>query len=111
MVEISFFDANCQLGRFNFHRPGAPFDLSALLADMEAQRIDRRLVYHAVAKEYNPGVGNGLVSGEIAPHDALYPCWAVTAWAGGEQPASAAQRAPSSGCSRLTTKPLRHRGA
>ena len=39
--------------------------------DMEGQRIARRLVYHAMAKEYNPRVGNGRLIRELARHSHL----------------------------------------
>jgi len=86
VTDILFFDANCQLGRFNFRRAGAPYDLPAMLRDMDEQRIARRLVYHAMAKEHNPRVGNQRLVRELAPHEGLYPCWAVATWVSGEQP-------------------------
>jgi hypothetical protein len=86
MTEIVFFDANCQVGRFNYRKVGVPYDLAALLQDGEEHGIARRLVHHAMAKEHNLSIGNESLMRELAPHDDLYPCWAVGSWVTGEQP-------------------------
>jgi predicted TIM-barrel fold metal-dependent hydrolase len=83
---ITFFDANCQVGRYNFRVEGGPYALPDLLADMEEMRIDRRLVYHAMAKEYNPTIGNEQLARELAGHDSLAPCWGISTWITGEMP-------------------------
>jgi predicted TIM-barrel fold metal-dependent hydrolase len=85
MPDIQFFDANCQLGRFNWRIEGVPYDLAALCGDAREQGIARRLVYHAMAKEYSPQVGNDCLRSELAGHPELYPCWAVTTSETGEQ--------------------------
>jgi predicted TIM-barrel fold metal-dependent hydrolase len=89
METITFFDANCQVGRYNYRIEGAPYALDDLAADMQAQGIARRLVYHAMAKENSPAVGNRQLGVELAGHDALVPCWAVSTWVSGEMPAPA----------------------
>ncbi|MHB1294565.1 MAG: amidohydrolase family protein [Anaerolineae bacterium] len=86
MKEIAFFDANCQLGRFNHRIVGVPYDLSALQADMQEQHIQKRLVFHAMAKEYHVRVGNERLTQELAGCADLAPCWAVATWTGDEQP-------------------------
>jgi predicted TIM-barrel fold metal-dependent hydrolase len=88
MDEIVFYDANCQMGRYNFRVEGAPHGtLPELLEDMQEQGIARRLVYHATAKEYDVGTGNGRITDELRDHAHLSPCWAVTTWVTGEAPA------------------------
>jgi uncharacterized protein len=86
MAEVAFFDANCQVGRYNYRLEGAPHDVAQLADDMQEQGIARRLVYHAMAKEYNPAVGNGKLLAEIAPYPGLDACWTVSTWVTGEMP-------------------------
>lgn len=86
MGELSFFDANCQIGRYNYRQEGAPFSVDESLADMRDLGIGRRLVYHAVAKENNVAAGNELLQKAIAGVPQLVPCWGVSTWVGGELP-------------------------
>jgi len=86
MTDLMFFDANCQIGRHNFRLAGAPYSVASLASDMEAQGISRRLVYHAVAKEYSPAVGNQRLLQEIGPYEGMDACWAMGAWVTGEMP-------------------------
>lgn len=86
MSDIVFHDANCQIGRHNFRLDGAPYAVGELANDMAEQGIARRLVHHALAKEYSPLVGNQRLLEEIAPHPGLDPCWAVSTWVTGEMP-------------------------
>jgi len=86
MGEISFFDANSQVGRFNFRQDGAPYSVEQSLADMRGLGISRRLVYHAVAKEDNIAAGNELLHQAIGGVPELVPCWAVSTWVTGELP-------------------------
>jgi predicted TIM-barrel fold metal-dependent hydrolase len=86
--DIPFYDANCQIGRYNFRVEGAPQGaLPELLSDMQEHGIARRLVYHAMAKEYDVATGNGRLMEELAGGPNLTPCWAVTTWVTGETPA------------------------
>jgi hypothetical protein len=85
--DIVFFDANCQIGLYNFRMEGAPRgSLPELASDMEEHDIARRLVYHAMAKEYDVAVGNGRLMEALNGHPQLAPCWALTTWVTGEAP-------------------------
>lgn len=86
MDTITFFDANCQVGRYNYRIEGGPYSRADLSADSQAQGIARRLVFHAMAKEYNPAVGNQRLLEELAGQDGLVPCWVVSTWTSGEMP-------------------------
>ena len=86
MHRMMFFDANCQIGRYNHRLAGAPYSLADLVSDMQEQGISRRLVYHAMAKESNVAIGNERLMAEIAGQEELIPCWAVTTWVTGEMP-------------------------
>jgi hypothetical protein len=86
--DVAFYDANCQIGRYNFRVEGAPQGaIPELVADMREHDIARRLVYHAVAKEYDVATGNMRLLEEVMGHPDLAPCWTVTTWVTGEAPA------------------------
>jgi predicted TIM-barrel fold metal-dependent hydrolase len=84
MPDLSFFDANCQVGHYNFRIEGGPYAMPDLLADMQAQAIAQRLVYHAMARESNPDLGNAALMQELEGLSELVPCWTVSTWTTGE---------------------------
>ena len=86
MPELEFFDGNCQLGRYNYHHQGVPYLLPDLLVDMQERGIARRLVYHALAKEYSPALGNECLLQELAGQPALLPCWGLGSHVTAEAP-------------------------
>ena len=86
LVPIKFFDANCQLGRYNYRPAGSPYSLDDLLTDSARHSVSRRLVYHAMAREHNVGIGNRRLMAETAANEMLVPCWAVSTWVTGEMP-------------------------
>ncbi len=75
--DLSFFDSNCMIGRRMKYNPGEISRVDELLSDMDYYGIDEALVYHAVAREYYPSVGNGILMEEIGAADRLHPCWVV----------------------------------
>jgi hypothetical protein len=82
-----FYDANCQIGRYNFRVEGAPQGtLAELLEDGRELEIARRLVGHAMAREYDVAIGNERLMEELNGHPQLAPCWAMTTWVTGEAP-------------------------
>ena len=87
MDSIQFFDANCQVGRFNHRIEGAPYSASEAIQDAARLGISKRLVYHATAKEHNPGIGNQRLIDELDSAGALTPCWGVSTWVTGEMAA------------------------
>jgi hypothetical protein len=83
---ITWFDAECCLGRTRVHRPGAPTTVDALAGALDENGIDRALVYHADAAGYDPVVGNRELLEEIGEHPALEPCWVLLPHDTGEFP-------------------------
>jgi len=77
MAELSFFDSNCMIGRRTEREPGEIWRVDQLLEDMAYFGIARTLVFHALAKEYNPAVGNERLLEEIEGRKALCGCWVV----------------------------------
>jgi predicted TIM-barrel fold metal-dependent hydrolase len=86
MAELAFFDANCQVGLYNFRVEGGPYSLQELVADTRKHDISQRLVYSAMAKEHSPALGNERLMQEIAGREELEPCWACSTWVTGEMP-------------------------
>lgn len=86
MSGITFFDCNCSFGMRGIVNPGSFYKLEDLIERMKYYGIDKALVYHALAKEYNPAVGNSRLMEEIAGHPSLYPVWAVMPHHTGEFP-------------------------
>jgi predicted TIM-barrel fold metal-dependent hydrolase len=86
MGPIQFFDANCQIGRFNHRIDGAPYSVADALQDAEALGISQRLVYHSMAKEHNADIGNRQVLAATRDQDCLTPCWALATWTTDEMP-------------------------
>lgn len=77
MAALSFFDSNCMIGRRTAREPGEIWQVDRLLEDMAYFGIARALVFHALAKEYDPAVGNERLLEEIEGRKALWGCWVV----------------------------------
>lgn len=85
-MSLRFFDCNCRIGRCSTPRPEQFFDAAGLLAEMDRAGIERALVYHAWAVEWDPVAGNESLRREIANEDRLYPCFVALPPATGELP-------------------------
>ena len=86
---LSFFDSNCVIGRRSIRRSEQPtefYTLESLLAEMDYAGIDKALVYHSLAKEYDPTLGNRKLLDEIKGNDRLCPCWVIMPHTTGEMP-------------------------
>ena len=57
--------------------PGSFYTVEALERKMLHYGIGKALVYHSMAKEYSPVLGNELLLEEIKGHPSLYPVWVV----------------------------------
>lgn len=77
MDGIKFFDCNCSFGRRAVVNPGSFHDIGTLVEKMEYYGIDNALVYHSLAREYDPLEGNRLLLDEIKPYANLEPVWTV----------------------------------
>ncbi|MBD3182752.1 amidohydrolase family protein [Candidatus Poribacteria bacterium] len=78
----SFFDCNCVIGKKSVRRSGIAgeeefYSIEDLLAEMNYTGIDEALVYHSLAKEYSPMIGNEKLMDEIKGYKRLHPCWVV----------------------------------
>jgi hypothetical protein len=79
---LSFFDCNVAIGR------GAKRELSAesLRKQMLRYGIQDALVYHILAREYQPAAGNEQLIRELDGCQDLHPCWVVLPHHTGEFP-------------------------
>lgn len=84
--QLDFFDCDCFFGRRSVVNPGSFYRLEDLLEKMSFYSIGRALVYHSMACEYNPAVGNEMLLKEIEGNKSLYPVWVVMPHHTGEFP-------------------------
>ncbi len=84
-MELAFFDCNCHIGRYSIKHPEAFTTTNELVKEMEYSGIAEALVFHTMAKEYAPSVGNEMLLQEIQGRP-LHPCWIVMPHHTGEMP-------------------------
>lgn len=87
----SFFDSNCVIGkrsirRSGYHNEAEFYSVDDLLSEMDYAGIDSALVYHSLAREYDPMTGNMMLMDEIKAYKRLHPCWVVMPSGTGEIP-------------------------
>jgi predicted TIM-barrel fold metal-dependent hydrolase len=74
------------VGRHGLQPPRSFYEVGDLVKEMEYHGIGGALVYHALAKESSPPIGNDLLLEEIKGHPELLPCWVVMPHQTGEMP-------------------------
>jgi predicted TIM-barrel fold metal-dependent hydrolase len=57
--------------------PGSFYRVEDLVNRMERYGIEKALVYHSMAREYNPAEGNKMLMEEIKDYPSLIPVWVV----------------------------------
>jgi predicted TIM-barrel fold metal-dependent hydrolase len=75
--DLRLFDGNCQLGVSEFTVSGAPASVAELTTEMDNRGIAESLIYHSLASNYSPRVGNPLLVTEISADPRLHGCWVV----------------------------------
>ena len=86
MAKLKFFDCNCSIGRVPCpHILDIP-DADGLLGEMKTAGIEEALVYHSLARDADPPLGNRLLMEALNGKDSLYPCWVVLPHHTGEMP-------------------------
>lgn len=87
MEPLKFFDCNCSFGIRRVVNPGSFYKVQDLVEKMKWYGINKALVYHSMAREYCPTVGNEMLMQEIKEYDdILYPVWVVMHHHSGEFP-------------------------
>ena len=74
---LSFFDANCMVGRCRLFRPGSFYTTERLLQEMEHFGISEALVTHALSRENHPLTGNAAILEEVSGHNNLHAVWSA----------------------------------
>jgi len=77
MTKLAFFDANCSVGRTGYpHLFDIP-DAAGLKREMATAGVEEALVYHTIARDADPPLGNSFLMIEIKGSKGLYPVWIV----------------------------------
>jgi predicted TIM-barrel fold metal-dependent hydrolase len=86
-----FIDCNVFIGRSSAGSldGGEPLTAETLVAEMDRVGVAEAVVYHIVAREYAPVVGNDLLVDALRNHRRLHPAWVVLPPFTGELPAPA----------------------
>lgn len=86
MQKLRFFDCNCSVGRTGYPHLLDISDAAGLRREMEIAGIEEALVYHTVARDGHPPLGNALLHEEIKGQAGLYPVWVLLPHQTGEMP-------------------------
>lgn len=74
---LTLYDCSCSFGARGIVNPGSFYKVEDLVRKMVYYGIQKALVYHAMAREYNPELGNRRLMEEIKDYPQLYPVWVV----------------------------------
>lgn len=74
---LRYLDCHASLGMHGPTDARVPWKAQSLLSDMRHAGIHGALVYHWLAREYDPGYGNRQLLEAIAEEERLYPCWVL----------------------------------
>lgn len=86
MCMLKFFDCNCCIGMRGVLYPDSFYKMEDLKKRLSNYGIQKVLVYHSMAREYNPVVGNEMITEELANHPYACPVWVVMHHNTGEFP-------------------------
>ncbi len=76
-AKLIFFDCNCSVGRVAYpHLYDIP-DVEGLQKEMKTAGIEDALVYHIVARDGHPPVGNSMLMEVIKDIPELHPVWVL----------------------------------
>jgi hypothetical protein len=74
---VHFFDCHASFGLRCHRNPGSFYKKEELTQKLCDYSIENALVYHAMAKEYDPQVGNDLLIEELQNQTILSPMWVL----------------------------------
>ncbi|HBG75326.1 hypothetical protein QBE55_00530 [Eubacteriales bacterium mix99] len=86
MDSLKFFDCHCSFGMRSIRYPGSFYQKEDLIRKMKSCGIEKALVYHSMAQEYNPEAGNQMLMEAVQGIPSLIPVWAVMPHHTGEFP-------------------------
>jgi hypothetical protein len=85
-TKLRFFDCNGTVGRCGYPHLFDISDTAGLLQEMATAGIEEALVYHTLARDAHPPLGNALLMEEIKGFKGLHPVWVVLPHHTGEMP-------------------------
>ncbi len=71
------FDSNCAIGPTSEGTGGAFESAESLLREMDRFSIGEALVYHTIAKEADPALGNSLLEEIVGKNPRIHGCWVL----------------------------------
>lgn len=83
---MHFFDCECSIGKLKIPQPGSFSTVPELVREMAYYGIQEALVYHSLAKEYAPALGNELLVEALRGVPNLHGCWVLQPHFTGEMP-------------------------
>ena len=86
MAKLRFFDCNCSVGRVPYPLIMDIPDAKGLRCEMDTAGIEEALVYHTMARDSSPPLGNKILQEAIAHAQGLHPAWVVLPHHTGEMP-------------------------
>ena len=86
MAKLTFFDCNCSVGRVPHPHLADMHDGEGLRGEMDTAGIDQALVFHSMARDASPPLGNSLLADAIKDVPGLHPVWVVLPHHTGEIP-------------------------
>lgn len=86
MAKLTYFDCNCSIGRVPYPYIEDISDVPGLEKEMDTAGIEEALVYHSVARDTDPAMGNALLQEALAGSKRLHPVWVVMPHHTGELP-------------------------
>lgn len=86
MAKLRYFDCNCSIGRVTYPQLLDLSSVEDLKREMDTAGIEEALVYHSMAKDADPALGNMLLGEALAGEDRLHPVWVVLPHHTGEIP-------------------------
>jgi hypothetical protein len=87
MANLSYFDCNCSIGRVPYPYLIDIPDVEGLKKEMDTAGIEEALVFHSVARDTDPALGNARLMEALAGEPRLHPCWVVIPHYAGDLPA------------------------
>lgn len=109
---MRFFDASLPVGRTNQAAPQSPANAAEAIAVMDRYDVDEAVVYHTVARDSDPELGNAALMEDLAtlaPEDRtrLHAAWGFEATATlAESPREFVARAADAGVRAILVNPL-----
>lgn len=86
MAKLKFFDCNCSVGRVVHPQLNDSFEAADLRHEMDIAGVEEALVFHTMARDAGPSLGNGLLGEALRGVKGLHSAWVVLPHHTGEMP-------------------------